>query len=368
MANRKKLLLAAGLALASVTSSEAASFKGIFDTEARAALLRTADYAPIRTACLRIPANPKWMSLPPIMGLAATEGYGSDNSAEDFSWAVMVLTGRSLAGDKSASKNLKDLLFRWAGANAFSQTEEVYDAYYALKRQLLPLAVAYQVLLPSLSNDEATRLKVWIDPLVRRMDKIFDGDVDLNNHRVLADSVLALWGSINGDKGLLDKGLSRYATVLADTRADGTLELEARRGSRALWYQRQTLSSMVVIAETARGAGIDLYAQKAENGRAMPTLIGALMNGLSAPVVVTVYSAENHIPGPEKDFLKLDLGFLETRGHGRHYMAWSEAAAQAGDDLSYQRLSGLLDRDIAKQRPLIDEFAGGNATCFWGKP
>jgi len=368
MANHKRLIMAIGFALALATSSQAAGFKGLFDTEARAALLRTSDYAVIRNACLRIPANPKWPNLTPIMGLAATEGYGSDNSAEDFSWAVMVLTGRALAGDKPSSKNLKDLLFRWADANAFSQTEEVYDAYYALKRQLLPLAVAYQVLLPSLSQDEATKLNVWLDPLVRRMDKIFDGDVDTNNHRVLADSVLALWGSINGDKPLLDKGLSRYATVLSETRADGTLELEARRGSRALWYQRQTLSSMVVIAETARGQGIDLYSQRAEDGRAMPTLIGALMNGLSSPVLVTVYAAENHIPGPEKDFLKLDLGFLETRGHGRHYMAWSEAAAHAGEDLSYQRLTGLLDRDLAKQRPLIDEFAGGNTTCFWGQP
>lgn len=368
MVKFKKLILSAAFAVALVTSSQAAGFKGLFDTEGRAVLLRTAAYAMIRNACLRIPASPKWANLPPIMGLAATEGYGSDNSAEDFSWAVMVLTGRALAGDKSSSKSLKDLLSRWASANAFSQTEEVYDAYYALKRQLLPLAVAYQVLLPSLSGDEATKLKLWIDPLVRRIDKIFNGDVDRNNHRILADSVLALWGAINDDRPLLDAGLSRYATVLSETRVDGTLQLEARRGSRALWYQRQTLSSLVVIAETARGAGIDLYSERAEGGRAMPTLVGALMNGLSSPVLVSVYAAENHIPGPEKDFLKLDLGFLETRGHGRHYMAWSEAASHAGEDLSYQRLRGLFDHDLTKQRPLIDEFAGGNATCFWGQP
>jgi poly(beta-D-mannuronate) lyase len=368
MANWAAILTLAGLAAFSTNQASAGEWKGLFDVQARAEALKTPRYAPIRNACLKIAADGKWARLAPVLGLSTTEGYGSDNRAEDFSWAIMVLSGRALAGDAASRTMLSELMLRWAGVNAFAQTEQVNDAYYALKRQLLPISVAYEILLPSLDEAKANRLKNWIDPLVRRIDRQFDGDVDRNNHRVLADSVLAVWGAITGDEAMMRKGLSRYETVLSETRADGTLALEARRGARALWYQRQTLSSMVVLAETAKGAGIDLYSEASPEGHDLATLIGALMNGLNAPVLVAVYSAENYIPGPEKNYLKPDLGFLETRGHGRHYMAWSEAAIHAGNGIAYQRLNSLFSRSIAKQRPLIDEFAGGNATCFWGQP
>jgi poly(beta-D-mannuronate) lyase len=368
MAKRATIMALAGLAAFSAAPAVAGEWKGLLDVQARAEELKTPRYASIRNACLKIAADGKWAKLAPVLGLSTTEGYGSDNRAEDFSWAVMVLSGRTLAGDAAARTSLTDLMLRWADVNAFAQTEQVNDAYYALKRQLLPIAVAYEILVPSLDEGKATRLKNWIDPLVRRIDREFDGDVDRNNHRVLADSVLAVWGALTGDEAMMKKGLSRYDIILSETRPDGTLELEARRGARALWYQRQTLSSMVVLAETAKGAGIDLYGQTSPEGHSLATLIGALMNGLNAPVLVAVYSAENHIPGPEKNYLKPDLGFLETRGHGRHYMAWAEAAVIAGDSIAYQRLNSLFSRTTAKQRPLIDEFAGGNATCFWGQP
>jgi poly(beta-D-mannuronate) lyase len=280
----------------------------------------------------------------------------------------MVLSGRALAGDETARTTLTGLLLRWADADAFARTQEVNDAYYALKRQLLPLEVAYTILEPSLGAVQAEKLRTWIDPLVRQIDKAFDGDVDHNNHRVLADSVLAVWGSVIGDRAMFDKAMARYDVVLSETRADGTLPLEARRGARALWYQRQTLSSLVVLAETARGAGLDLYGHITSDGRSIATLIGALMNGLSSPAVVQVYSAENHIPGPEKNFLKVDLGFLEKRGHGRHYMAFAEAILTRSEGLAQKRLQILFNQQIAAQRPLVDEFAGGNATCFWGRP
>lgn len=368
MAETKRRLLVAALAASLAFPAQAAGWNGLFDVEARAQALQTPAYGAIRRLCLKIPADRKWVNLKPVIRLATTEGYGSDQAAEDFSWAVMVLSGRALAGDAPARQNLVNLMNAWAKAGAFRDTEEVNDAYYALKRTLLPLTVAYAIVARSLSDAEARTLAGWIDPLVRKVDKLFDGDVDRNNHRVLADSVLAVWGSITGDEAMLAKGLARYDTVMDDVRPDGTLALEARRGARALWYQRQTLSSLVVLAETGRGQGLDLYGHVSAHGQSISTMIGALLNGLASPVLVAVYSAENYIPGPEKDFLNLERGFLEKRGHGRHYMAWSEAAIQAGDDLSFGRLKGLFTRDIVAERPLIDEFAGGNATCFWGEP
>lgn len=374
------LLLIAGLLLfPGAGAAQQARWNGLFDVAARSAELKTPKFAEFRRFCLAIPVDTGWPTLQPVAGLSATEGYGSDRSAEDFSWAVMVLSGRSLAGDARATAMLRDLMRKWAASGAFNDTQTVHDAYYSLKRQLLPLTVAYAILLPSLDAADADLLRGWLDPLVRRVDRLFDGEVDRNNHRILADSVLAAWGAIIDDRQLLDKGIARYAATLDDARADGTLPLEARRGARALWYQRQTLSSLTVIAEAARGRGLNLYESASAEGRGFAALAGGLLNGLSAPLTVVAYSAENYIPGPENDYLKPDLGFLTRRGHGRHYMAWLEAVVNRADvnpadmdgadeDLSTARLRGLFERRIARERPLVDEFIGGNATCFWGRP
>lgn len=368
MASHTSLVIAFCLSLGLALPATASSWAGLFDVEDRAAKLQTPAYNEIRALCLAVAIDPTWDRLKPIRKLTTTEGYGSDTSAEDFSWAVMVLSGRALAGDADARNRLAGLIDRWAEAGAFTETEEINDAYYALKRQLLPLVVAYAVLEPGLEAERSARLRAWIDGLVRKIDHNFDGDVDHNNHRVLADSVLAVWGAETGDKAMMEKGLARYDTVLDEVRPDGTLALEARRGARALWYQRQTLSSLTVIAETARGHGWDFYGRTSRDGRSYATMLGALMNGIASPILVAVYSAENHIPGPEKDFHNLELGFLETRGHGRHYMGWAEAAILSGQGLAFDRLKALFSRQIVARRPLIDEFIGGNSTCFWGQP
>ncbi len=268
---------------------------------------------------------------------------------------------------KAHRSMLEQLLSAWAMAGAFTQTEEVHDAYYALKRQLLPLTVAYSILMPDLEPGRARLVKDWISNLVGRVDHLFDGDVDRNNHRILADSVLAVWGSVLGDRDMMEKGLSRFDAVIAEARSDGTLELEARRGARALWYQRQTLSSLTVLAEVARGQGIDLYARKASGGQTFAALLGALVNGISSPVLVAVYAAENHIPGLKRitedgaRFPSDPWSRSPLHGLGRGCSAFWEG-------LSFARLKGLFDRQIRAERPLIDEFVGGNSTCFWGQP
>ena len=57
----------------------------------------------------------------------------------------------------------------------------------------------------------------------------FDGDVDHNNHRYLADSVLMAWGAYTGDQKFYDIGEKGFMRALGDARADGSLPLETRR-------------------------------------------------------------------------------------------------------------------------------------------
>jgi len=341
---------------------------GLFDLSARKAALQSADYDGVRQTCLAIAADPAWVDLEPVAALTPTEGYGSDQRAESFGWAVMVLGGRALGGDLDSTTALKTLLLRWADASALRATEPAHDAYFALKRALLPTVVNYAIIRDELSPEERTKIDAWLDPMVRAVDRRFDGDVDDNNHRILADAVQSVWGSLIGDAKLYAKGAERYRAALAASRADGGLPLEIRRGSRALWYQRLALSGLTVIAETAATHGDDLYAVEVD-GRGYDRLLGYFISALRAPVLVQASAAANYIPGPQADYLEQDIAFLKRRPHGRHYMAFSEAIApRETTEFAHQRLAALIVSGPAGERPLIDDFIGGNASCFWGQP
>ncbi len=340
---------------------------GLFDVEQRRTALTQPAFANIRAACLAIPRDASWNALKPIPGLKTTEGYGTDGAANDYAWAVMVLTGRALAGDSASEAALRDLYLAWAKAKAFEKTEVENDAYYALKRILLPTIVGYSVIQKRLEDEQRRIIAGWIDPLVRKVDWIFDGTVDRNNHRYLTDSVLMAWGAVIGEEALYVKGQDRYRTILSETRMDGSLPLETRRGSRALWYMRQSLASMTVMAEIAAARGADLYSLREGNG-SFDRVLSYLLNGLAEPNVVLAYASENYIPGDDPDFRKPDLGFMTKRGHGRHYMAWVEPyLAHDRPGLASKRLKTLFARNLRNDRPLIDEFVGGNATCIWGR-
>lgn len=354
-------------ALSAGSSFAQSTQPGLFDVEQRRAALAQPAFANIRAACLVIPRDAAWNALKPIPGLKTTEGYGTDGAANDYAWAVMVLTGRALAGDTASETALRDLYLAWAKAKAFEKTEVENDAYYALKRILLPTIVGYSVIQKGLDDEQRRLIAGWIDALVRKVDWIFDGTVDHNNHRYLTDSVLMAWGTVAGDEALYAKGQDRYRMILSEARADGSLPLETRRGSRALWYMRQSLASMTVMAEIAAARGTDLYGLREGSG-SFDRVLSYLLNGLTEPNVVLAYASENYIPGDDSDFRKPDLGFMTKRGHGRHYMAWVEPyLAHDRPGLASKRLRTLFTRSLRNDRPMIDEFVGGNATCIWGR-
>jgi poly(beta-D-mannuronate) lyase len=364
----KQALIVLLLNLLTIGSSQAQiKGQGLFDVELRRAALGQPAFTSIRAACLAIPRDPAWSTLKPVDRLKAAEGYGTDGAANDYAWAVMVLTGRALAGDAASENSLRDLLLAWAKVKAFASTEVEQDAYYALKRILLPTVVAYSVLQRGLDEGQKRVLLEWIDPLVRRTDQIFEGVLDRNNHRYLTDSLLMTWGSVIRDEALYAKGYDRYRAILAEARPDGSLALETRRGARALWYMRQSLASLTVMAEVAATRGTDLYDLRVGEVN-FDRIVSYLLNGITEPNVVMAYASENYIPGGETDARRQDLGFMTKRSNGRHYMAWTEpllARDRAG--LATKRLKGLFVRNIRSDRPLIDEFVGGNATCFWGR-
>jgi len=342
----------------------------LLDILDRQKLLQTPEYAKIKNACLASKDNIKQPTkdMPkPVLGLKATDGYGSDKSLSHLSWYLMIHSGRAMAGDVTSQSLVKNALLAWSKANALSKTEVKHDAYYALKRGLLPIINSYFIVENSLSKSEQTQIKNWIDPLVRRVDHKFGGDVDHNNHRYLGDSVLTLWGDVVDDKELYSKGRERFEIAINDMRVDGSLPLETRRGSRALWYMRQSLANLTFIAEIYAQNGDDLYSYT-KDGKSLSTMMNYFVAGARNPLVVMADASENYIPGPSNDFLNQDMGTFERRGGKRHYMAFAHIYEQGQNNLSSQRLSQFMNETGYKKRPLIDDYIGGNATCLWGRP
>jgi poly(beta-D-mannuronate) lyase len=91
-----------------------------------------------------------------------------------------------------------------------------------------------------------------------------------------------------------------------------------------------------------------------------------IVDGARYPTHLLPYVAENYIAGPSQDYFVQDAGYLDRRGHGRHYMAWVERAAGTFPEAAgAARMRLLAEREVLPERPLIDEFSAGNATCFW---
>ena len=177
------------------------------------------------------------------------------------------------------------------------------------------------------------------------------------------------WGIVRGDDDWFRAGIETYLDALAQMRQDGSLPLETARGSRALSYQRHAITSLVAIAEMAAAQGYDLYAIEGEQGQSIHRAIGFLLDGIDQTSLVWPYARENDNSGSYRNYKVQDLGFMSERGHGRHYMAWTEAyLARFPDTELAERLRQRLAEFGPAEPPLIDEYSGGNMSCFFALP
>jgi poly(beta-D-mannuronate) lyase len=297
---------------------------------------------------------------------------GPDPATEPFAWQVMAAAAAAFgAADANARRELAALLHRWAGAHAMRLgPRPSANSRYALDRTLLPTIVAFWLLQgdavwPPAARDEVAH---WLDDLVSEGGAIEPGGMSArNNHHYLRGSVLMAWGALTGDAAAYARGPAAYRDALRDMRPDGSLPLETRRGARALWYQRHAIASLVTIAEMAAVQGQDLYGMEVD-GRSLHTAVQFLLDGIADPRRVWRYAAANDKPGREGDYRRQDLSFLEPRGHGRHYMAWVEIyAARFPERPETRRLLTLVQPTRRGVRPMVDDYSGGNMTCFFAR-
>lgn len=306
--------------------------------------------------------------------LEPTGENATDTRLNPVAWLVMRAGGAALgAEDEAARAALVKALDRWARADALLEPgRDDAATRYAINRWLLPAIVGWALVrdAPEASPAIRRRVEAWLGRLAGAARARLEGqrpdEVSArNNHAYLAASAVMAWGALVGDDGALALGVRTYRRALADMRPDGSLPLETARGGRALWYQRQAIASLATIAELAAVQGFDLWGLEVE-GRGLHDAVRFLLDALEDPARVLGYAQENRAPGTSADWRRQDLGFLDRRGHGRHYMAWAELyLARFPARPEAARLRALLDRPEAP-RPLVDEFAGGNVSCLRG--
>ncbi len=334
--------------------------------------------AATREKLCRAPVR-KWRSTKAVTTIRATPGYGGDNRTERFALTVMQAGAAAFgAGDRKARRAVVRLIARWAKGRAMTKLEDPEDAssYYVVERTLLPTIVTYWLTVRGDTRIKAStraRIERWLEGLVRRsretrIDLTSDEVSARNNHAYLAAGVVMAWGALTGDLGMVETAVAVYRRAIAEMRPDGSFPLETMRGARALWYQRHAVASLTVIAEMAAVQGIDLYGYRVGK-RDLHRAVAFLLDGIEDPKRVWRYAKANVNPGPIRDYRRQDLGFLRRRAHGRHYMAWAEIyMARFPERAESRRLAALLAESQPDFRPMVDEYSGGNTSCFFYTP
>jgi poly(beta-D-mannuronate) lyase len=304
--------------------------------------------------------------------------YNGTQPGENVVLTLMTAAAAAFGTDDVAARAaVVDNLARWARGDALGKfkRDPAATMYYNLDRTLLPVIVAFSLVQdhPAMPAGDRRAIEEWLDRLVWRRGAGRERDPALtssqNNHRYLSDSVTMAWGILRGDDDGFRAGIERYLAALEQMRPDGSLPLETARGASALSYQRHAIASLVAIAEMAAAQGYDLYAAEGEDGQSIHRAIAFLLDAIDDPAMVWPYAMANENPGTWRNYKVQDLGFMSLRGHGRHYMAWTEAyIARFPDSELARRLQRTLDTFDSAGQPLIDDYSGGNMSCFFALP
>jgi poly(beta-D-mannuronate) lyase len=304
--------------------------------------------------------------------------YDGKQPGEGFALTMMVAAAAAFGtNDDAAAEAAVSNLRRWAEGGALSRFKErpAASMYYNLDRTLLPVIVTFSLVRdrPGTAASDRERIEAWLNDLVWRRGPERERDPGLtssrNNHRYLSDSVTMAWAILHGDDDGFRAGVETYLAALEQMRPDGSLPLETARGSRALSYQRHAITSLVAIAEMAAAQGYDLYGIEGPEGQSIHRAIAFLLDGIDQTSLVWPYARENQNPRSYRNYKVQDLGFMSGRGHGRHYMAWTEAyLARFPDSELADRLRQALAEFGPAEPPLIDDYSGGNMSCFFAPP
>lgn len=339
-------------------------------------LLITAYFDPANAQDACAPPS-RLVSFEPLLVVEGPARHGTDRRIEPFSLMLMQ-SAAAWRGhrDAAVAEYAVGQMLRWAQAGALSEIatagedESNTNSIYSLRRALIAILGAWIDLRPSPAGQAAAAgIEPWLKQLVILQDVRTGGapsrsrgqaTSNHNNHVLLRATIDAQWSTISKERSMAPRAYDTARAMLDDMRYDGSLPRETARGSRALWYQRHAIASLLYIAELLWPQGYDLWQARAD-GVDLHRGVAFLVNALKDPLVLAPYAGEAAT--------HQDLGFLEVRGSGRNYMAWAVLyRARFPDRPEAVALGQLLPHTGEPGWPLVDDYVGGNTTCRIATP
>ncbi len=242
-------------------------------------------------------------------------------------------------------------LEQWASAGAMLGRVTM-QGQYERKWTLATLALNYALLADAPETGEQTRatIEAWLRDLAwatvpEYARKPF---AEQNNHLYWAALAALATATVTGDRPLFDWAIAAARGGLAQIGADGALDRELARKTKALHYHRFSVEPLVLVAEIAAANGIDLAG---ENDGALQRLVGYTLAGFEDPERVAKRA------GARQEFVGSDRVTPSM-------FAWGEVWLASHPD---DQLAATLEK-LRGTNGLSSTWLGGNTTLRFAAP
>ena len=138
-----------------------------------------------------------------------------------------------------------------------------------------------------------------------------------HNHATQSSIARMSVGVLSNDRDLFLEGVDQWFITIDSMREDGSLPIETRRGSRALFYQGRAISALFAIAHRAEVQGINLF--DIEREKDIHRAVKFYLDASEDSKIVENYAKVNFAPGPSKNYKIQDLdgaGRINSSGQG----------------------------------------------------
>lgn len=239
-----------------------------------------------------------------------------------------------------------DWLYRWAEGEALLGTVNA-QGVAVRKWALASLSSLYMQIKdePALPLGEKKIIEAWLNLVAQTVRKDYstasERDTRHNNHMFWAAWAVMATAVATDDRELFNWAIGKYKEAVDQIDDDGTLPLEMTRMGKAFNYHVFAAGPLVMMAETAKVNGTNLYKYR-----------GKKLHSLIERIVTELNTDQLYIS--EKTGKKQDLSGTIAPG----MMAWMEPYAARFPDKAFTPW-------LKKLRPMNQPRLGGNLTLLY---
>lgn len=285
-------------------------------------------------------------------------------------WADHVMRlGSNAKRSKKAQSQLHDALMAAASQNAMSWpagwskgNDRPPSVIYHTMETLFPAVVAYGQNRSAFTADEQEIFESWAGDIIDRLgktDKIRNWKTD--NKKYQYGALSAAYGVITGKQKYVSVGARIFKTAINSMRKDGSLPGDTERAGSSIHYTNLALANLVVIAEFASDAGINLYSYKSGN-KSIHTAIEFLAAAQANPSLIAKYAAASS--STTGSFKGYSAENQDRRWASEEKASWGYYYLRRFGDTPSGKALLAASPYLRGGKAGVHQQSGGNARCF----